>query len=424
MKIAFLLLMLSLVIPVYCQKKGNDSLIHKSIKLETDSLFNKLVKIRRELHENPELAGHETNTQKFIQQYLLNIGLEVRTDIYGHSVVGILKGKEKGKSIAWRAEMDALQSDFPDDVDFKSKTKGIQHGCGHDVHIAIALGIAEVLAKNKETLQGTIYFIFQPEEETFVGAKAMIDNSLFSKIRPDEIYGLHVTALPAGQIMVKQNEMFAYQRVISVKLKNVLTNLQARELTKEIHKALSRCRMGSTPWEIQKIINPTVGLANLNTIFQDYLIMDDNFNIYTKNDELYLEANLCETNQANLKNIIPTIRQLIETTYNKDKLLSISFIQENPTVINDEKLTDAAIKTIRSIYGNDSIVSDFGQVPFFNDDFAYFQQKIPGVFFFLGGSDFEKGIIAMNHAPSFKVDEACIGTAVKSFGSLIVERLK
>lgn len=424
MKIAFLLLMLSLVIPVYCQQKGNDSLIHKSIKLETDSLFNQLVKIRRELHENPELAGHGTNTQKFIQQYLLHIGLKVITDIYGHSVVGILKGKEKGKSIAWRADMDALQSDFPDDVDFKSKTKGIQHGCGHDVHIAIALGIAEVLAKNKETLQGTIYFIFQPEEETFVGAKAMIDNSLFSKIRPDEIYGLHVTALPAGQIMVKQNEMFAYQRVISIKLKNVLTNLQARELTKEIHKALSRCKMGSTPWEIQKIIDPAVGLANLNTIFQDYLIMDDNFNIYTKNDELYLEANLYETNQANLKNIIPKIRQLIETTDNKDKLLSISFIQENPTVINDEKLTDAAIKTIRSIYGNDSIVSDFGQVPFFNDDFAYFQQKIPGVFFFLGGSDFEKGIIAMNHAPSFKVDEACIRMAVKSFGSLIVERLK
>ena len=424
MKIVFLLLMLSLVIPVYCQQKGNDSLIHKSIRLETDSLFNKLVKIRRELHENPELAGHETNTQKFIQQYLLNIGLEVRTDIYGHSVVGILKGKEKGKSIAWRAEMDALQSDFPDDVDFKSKTKGIQHGCGHDVHIAIALGIAEVLAKNKETLQGTIYFIFQPEEETFVGAKAMIDNSLFSKIRPDEIYGLHVTALPTGQIMVKHNEMFAYQRVISIKLKNVLTNLQARELTKEIHKALSRCRMGSTPWEIQKITDPTVGLTNPNTIFQDYLIMDDNFNIYTKNDELYLEANLYETNQANLKNIIPKIRQLIETTDNRDKLLSISFIQENPTVINDEKLTDAAIKTIRSIYGNDSIVSDFGQVPFFNDDFAYFQQKIPGVFFFLGGSDFEKGIIAMNHAPSFKVDEACMGMAVKSFGSLIIERLK
>lgn len=428
MKIQFILY-LSLVIVIAYQQKANCQqntkvvLIRESIKIETDSLFNKLVIVRRDLHENPELAGKEKRTQEIIKQYLLDIGLEVQTGIYGHSVVGILKGKKNGKKIAWRAEMDALLNDFLDEVDFKSKTKDIQHGCGHDIHMAIGLGIAEVLSKNKESLNGTVYFIFQPEEETFVGAKSMIDKGLFSKINPDEIYGLHVTALPVGQIMVKPNEMFAYQKRMRIRLKNELTNEQVKELTKKIYNLLSRSKRDSKPWEIQNISDPKIGLINPNTIFKDYLIIDENFTTYYENNQLFLEANLYETNSSNLNSIIPKIKQIIEANGYKDKLLSISFTQENPTVINDKKLTNIAIKTLESIYGKGSVIQDHGQVPFFNDDFAYFQQKIPGVYFLLGGSNIEKGIIAMNHAPNFKVDEECIRTGVKRFSSLILERL-
>ncbi len=417
------------IILVSCQQKlvisqQKKSKTQESIKLETDKIFDKLVEVRRNFHENPELSGKEKQTQEIIKQYLLGLELQVKTDIYGYSVVGILKGAKKGKKIAWRAEMDALPNDFPDKVDFKSKVKDVQHGCGHDIHMAIALGIAEVLAKNKESLNGTVYFIFQPEEETFTGAKSMIENSLLSKINPDEIYGLHVTALPVGQIMVKPNEMFAYQKRIRIKLKNVLTNEKANELTKKIHSLLSRAKTDSKPWEIQNIGDPKIGLMNLNTIFKDYLIMDDNFTSYSENNELFLEANLYETNSSNVKEIIPKIKQVIEASNYKDQLLSVSFVQENPTVINDKKLTGIAVKTLDNIYGKGFVVTDYGQVPFFNDDFTYFQEKIPGVYFFLGGSNIEKEIIAMNHAPNFKVDEECIRTGVKSFSSLILQRLK
>jgi metal-dependent amidase/aminoacylase/carboxypeptidase family protein len=404
-----MLLSLALLIVVICQQKtycqnSNATLTYETINLETDKIFDKLVKIRRDFHENPELAGAEIRTQKVIKQYLLDLGLEVETNIYGHGVVGILKGEKKGKKIAWRADMDALPNDFPDDVDFKSKVQGVQHGCGHDIHIAIALGIAEVLAKNKEALHGTVYFIFQPEEETFMGAKSMIDSGLLSKIQPDEIYGFHITALPVGQIMVKPNEIFAYQKRISIKLKNELTTEQAKQLSKEIHSLLSRAQTGSKPWEIQNMVDPKLGVTNPNTIFKDYLIMDENFAIYDKNGELFLEAYLYETTASNLKNIIPKIKQLIEASNFKNQLLSISFIQENPTVMNDVQLTNSAIKILDTIYGKGFVVPDYGQVPFFNDDFAYFQQKIRGVYFLLGGSNFEKGLIAMNHAPNFKVD--------------------
>ena len=404
---------------VTAQKNTN-----KSIKLETDKIFDKLVEVRRGFHQNPELAGKEKQTQEFIKKYLLSLNIEVSTDIYGYGIIGILKGGKKGKKIAWRTDMDALPNDFPDDVDFRSKIKGIQHGCGHDIHMAIALGIAEVLSKNKESLKGTVYFIFQPEEETFIGAKSMIEAGLFSKIKPDEIYGLHVTALPVGQIAVKSNEIFAYQKRIRIKLKNELTNEQAKKLTKKIYSRLSRAIADSKPWEIQNMADPKIGITNPNTIFKNYLIVDENFTFYDKNGELFLEAYLYETNSSNLKNIIPKIKQAVEANGYKDKLISVSYIQENPTVFNDEKLTNLAVKTLDNIYGKGFVVSDYGQVPFFNDDFAYFQKKIPGVYFLLGGSNFGKGIITMNHAPNFKVDEECIRTGVKSFSSLILERLK
>lgn len=392
------------------------------VRIETDKIYDKLLKIRRDFHENPELAGNEKSTQQFIKQYLLNLGIEVRTDIYGRSIVGILKGKNKGNKIAWRADMDALPSDFPDGAEFKSKTKGVQHGCGHDVHMAIGLGIAEILSKHKESLNGTVYFIFQPEEETFVGAKGMIEQGLFSIINPDEIYALHVTNLPVGKIMVKPNEMFAYQKRIRIELKNELSKEEATALTKKIHSSLSRSHLNSKPWEIQHMNDPEIGVMNPNTIFKNYLIMDENFSIHSEKDKLFLEAYLYETNQSNLQKIIPKIEQLIAGENYKEKLLSVSFIQGNPTVVNDEKLTAIAVKTLNRIQGG-IVVPVFGQTPYFNDDFAYFQQKVPGVYFFLGGSNLKKGIVAMNHTPDFNVDEESIKIGVRSFSSLIIERL-
>ncbi|MFT3902421.1 MAG: amidohydrolase [Niabella sp.] len=406
------------------QQMKDETLIHDSFRVETDKIFDKLVEIRRDFHKYPEVAGKEKRTQAVLKKYLLDLGLQVKTDIYGYGIVGILEGAKKGKKIAWRADMDALPNDFPDEVDFKSKIKGVQHGCGHDVHMAIALGIAEILAKNKKSLHGTVYFIFQPEEETFVGANAMINNGLFSEIHPDEIYGLHVTPALVGQILVKPNEMFAYQKRVQIKFRDELTDEQIKELTSKIHASLSRVKAGSKPWEIQHIIDLQIGLVNPNSIFKDYLIMDENFVRHSENNELFLETYLYETNPDNLKDIIPKIKQVIKSNNYEDKLISFLFTQENPTVVNDKKLTDIAAETLNRIVGENTITTNYGQVPYSNDDFAYFQQKIPGVYFFLGASNFEKGIIAMMHAPNFAVDEDCIKVGVKSFSSLIFERLK
>lgn len=403
--------------------KGQEVLDHELIRLETDRIYGKLLELRRAFHANPELAGKEKQTQETIKKYLQDLGIEVETGTYGHSVVGILKGKKPGKTIAWRADMDALPNDFPDEVEFKSKAKGVQHGCGHDVHLAIGLGIAEVLAKNRDSLKGTVYFIFQPEEETFVGAKRMIEHGLFSKIKPDEIYALHVTALPVGQIMVKPDEMFAYQKRIRIELKNELSQEEVKKLYKKVYSTLTRVKADSKPWDIQTIDNPEIGLGSPNSIFSDYLILDSNCRIRNEEGKVSIEAYLYETQKLNLPKLLPTIKRLIEEEH-KGKLLSVSFVQENPTVVNDKKLAVSSMKTLARVYGDNLVMSDYGQIPYFNDDFAYFQQQVPGVYFFLGGSSKEKGIVAMNHAPNFGTDEECIRIGVRSFSSLIFERLK
>ena len=420
-KMQHILLVLFICILISCKSSGGKN-IHQEIEINTNQIFNSLVEIRRDFHQHPELAGNEKRTSKIIAEYLSNLGLEVETGVSGYGVVGILKGRKEGKNIAWRSDMDALPNDFPDEVSYKSKVEGIQHGCGHDVHMAIGLGIAEVLAQNRNSINGTIYFIFQPEEETFVGAKKIVNSSIFSKMNLDEIYSLHVTASPVGQIMVKPNELYAYQKRIQITFSKEFSKINAESLYAKIRSQVLRKKEGKNPWEIPKAFDSIIGLTNPNTVFKDYLFMEENFVIEEDNNNFLLKAYLYETNKENLPKILPRIVEIISNSEYKDKFISTSYIQENPTVLNDERLTNKAIKTLTEIYGGNSVVMNYGQIPYFNDDFFYFQQKIPGVYFFLGGSNLEKGISAMNHAPNFGVDEECIRIGVKSFSSIIWER--
>lgn len=265
--------------------------------------------------------------------------------------------------------------------------------------------------------------MFQSEEETFKGAKGLIDRGVFSSITPDEIYGVHVTALPVGQIVARANEMFAYQRRVRIRLKNELSRADIARLTKNLNRELSRSRIGAKPWEIQTIGDPVIGLTSPSTAFQDYLIMDAAFDTRTKNETLVLDFNLHETTASKLEGIISRVERVIDASGYKSQLVSVSYVQENPTVLNDASLTRFAIRTLQRSRGVGEVRPAFGQVPFFNDDFAYFQQKIPGVYFFLGGSNAEKGFVAMNHAPDFQVDEESIRVGVSSFSSLIIARL-
>src|SRR3989442_6788321 len=182
---------------------------------EAAAIEPEIIKIRREIHQKPELAYHEEVTSKLVAERLEALGIQVKRGVGGTGVLGILNGPRQGRVVALRADMDALPLDEMADVEFKSKVKGVMHACGHDTHVAMLLGAAELLANHKDELQGTVKFLFQPAEEHGGrgGAKPMIQDGVMKDPRVDFVFGLHIAGdhnsgvfgLKGGAIMAAPN---------------------------------------------------------------------------------------------------------------------------------------------------------------------------------------------------------------------------
>lgn len=422
MKIQIKLLTVGLLLCtiISCQQSEKNN-SHQEIEKYTNEIFDSLVNIKRDLHMNPELSGQEKRTSEIVADYLKDLGLEVKTNISGNGVVGILKGGKKGKKIAWRADMDAIRIETNDTVKYHSQNKGIAHMCGHDVHTTIGLGIANVLSNQKENLAGTVYFIFQPSEETFTGAKDLIKNGLFDIIEPDEIYGLHIGPAEKGTVNTRAKELFAYQKAIQIKLKPDGNEEEVESFLKTIMQGFVRNTPNSSPWSLDYLTDQQMGLENKETIYKDYFILQY-AGLDRKDDFISFNANFLETNKEKIDSIPLQIKNKILNSKFKNSLISIEYSGGNPTVYNNPELTKVALQTIDSLYNQELIKPIYGQIPYFNEDFIYYQQKVSGVMFLLGGSNMEKGIISMPHTPDFAVDDETIKFGVKSFSSLVLER--
>jgi metal-dependent amidase/aminoacylase/carboxypeptidase family protein len=403
--------------------------IHKHVQQRTDDIFDSLVKIRRDFHRYPEVSEQEKRTSEKVAAYLISLGLEVKTDIGGYGVVGILNGNKKGKRIAWRADIDAVASDLPDVVDFPSKNEGVRHICGHDVHTTIGMGIANVLASQKENFQGTIYFIFQPSEEKAIGAKMMMADGLFDIIKPDEIYALHMSPYPVGTIATKSVNVFSHITAIEVEYEASVSQGSLINFTKELIKNTQTHGPNSKFWDFSNVFNPEIGVTNTNTIYKDYVALVSDFDIKESGDRLKIRVGITGSHIGKLDTFLASIRNKIETSKYSEELLSVKFLfQEDMSVMftpmNNKKLTNETMKSISNLYGKQSVIPLYGVAPYlFSDDFAYFQKSVQGVYFFLGGSNYEKEIVAMPHTPIFAIDEESIRTGVNYFSSMIIERL-
>ncbi|MDO5971384.1 M20/M25/M40 family metallo-hydrolase [Flavivirga aquimarina] len=332
-----------------------------------------------------------------------------------------MEGNKKGKKIAWRADMDAIKFKTNDTSKYHSKNKGIAHMCGHDVHTTIGLGIANVLSNQKENLAGTVYFIFQPSEETFTGAKDLVENGLFDIIDPDEIYGLHIDPAEKGTVNSKPKELFAYQKAIKIKLKSENNEKEIKSFLTDIIQGFVRNEPNTTPWSLDYLTTPQMGLENEGTIYRDYFILQY-AGLEKKNDSILFGANFLETDKEKIDSIPLIIKRKILSSKFKSSFISTEYSGGNPTVYNDPELTKIALQTIDSLYDNKLTKPIYGQIPYFNEDFIYYQQKVPGVMFLLGGSNMEKGTISMPHTPDFTVDDETIKFGVKCFSSLVLER--
>lgn len=420
LKSPFLILCVLLALSAITTARAAE-LNHEFIQQYSNKLFSKLVDIRRDLHQHPEASGDEKRTANIVANHLTALGLEVTRNVGGYGVVGVLRGKGNGKTIAWRADMDASYSNHDPHSNGHYEQRKLSHICGHDVHTTIGLGIASVFAEKKEQLDGTIVFLFQPEEETQKGAKAMIADGAISSTRPDEIYGLHIGPSETGVVSTNAGNLFAHTRRFRLDFGDQVYTQELQKTLNTIVDSLARVKSLQIMQPLN-IVDEGLGLHNPQSIYQDYVLFHPKFNRVTNAKTTQFQAEVYTTNKADLDSVTAEISNALNASQYK-RSYTLQYFDERQGVDNNAELVDQSIKVLTDLYGPNSAQQLYGHVPFSSEDFGHFQKTIPGVFFFLGASNKSAGTMSMPHMPNFYVDESSIKTGVTKFSSLILERI-
>lgn len=408
-------------------------LLHSQINpADIDQVESKVIKWRQHIHQNPELSNREFKTSEYVATHLKSLGIKVQTGVAHTGVVGILKGKKSGKVVALRADMDALPVDERNDLPYKSEVTsvfngqetGVMHACGHDTHVAILMGVAEVLSKNRN-FPGTVKFIFQPAEEgpppgEEGGAKLMVKEGVLENPKVDAIFGLHINSgTHVGKITYKPGGMMAASQRFVIKVKG-----------KQAH--------GSTPWQsVDPIVTSAQIINGLQTLISRESELTEEgavisigsihsgirFNIIPESLEMIgtirtLNKDMKELIRKRMQEMVPAIAQAYRAEATVD-------IQDGADItFNNEALTEKMIPTLEQVAGKENVYKINAITG--AEDFSYFQNEVPGLFFFLGGTplDMKESEAPSHHTPSFIVDDASMKLGVKALSNLAVDFLK
>lgn len=400
--------------------------------LEDDiiSIEDKLINWRHYFHQNPELSNREFKTAEKIAEHLKSLGLEVETGIAKTGVVGLLEGDLPGKVVALRADIDALPVTERNDLPFKSEVRttflntetGVMHACGHDTHIAILMATAEVLSKHKDKIKGTIKFIFQPAEEgpppgEEGGAKLMIKEGVLENPKVDAIFGLHINSeTPIGTIKYKTGGIMASVERFVIKVKG-----------KQTH--------GSQPWSgVDPILISAKIIDGLQTIIsREARLIDEaavitvgkitsgtRFNIIPESAEMIgtvrtLDPKMRLMIEKRMKEMTKTIAE----AYGGEA--TITFQNNTSITFNDPDLTAQILPSLHKVAGEDNV--QLMKATTGGEDFSYFQEVVPGVYFFLGGLTPGSTEAFPHHTPDFKIDDSGMLLGVKAFTQLTLDYL-
>ncbi|MDX3774089.1 amidohydrolase [Chromatiaceae bacterium AAb-1] len=398
---------------------------------EIQNIMPKVIEWRRDFHQHPELSNREFRTADKVAAHLRQLKLEVRTGIAHTGVVGILKGGKPGPVVALRADMDALPVTEQTGLPFASKVvsefsgqqTGVMHACGHDAHIAMLMGTAEILSKQRDQLAGTVMFIFQPAEEgpppgEEGGARLMLKEGLFDNPTPSAIFGLHVWPGDVGQIRVKTEGIMAAADKFEITVKGRQTH-------------------GSSPWKGVDPVNVTGQLINaINLIPARQIDVTQapavvsfgqvhggiRWNIIP--DDVKLEGTIRTFDSDMREDLIHRMQHTSEHIAKASGAEAHFHVHNFAAVTwNDPQLTDWAMPTLQWA------AADKGVAPIKPitgaEDFSFYQQQIPGVFFFLGVSpdDIPPEQVAPNHSPFFRVNEKGLENGVRALTALALDYL-
>jgi metal-dependent amidase/aminoacylase/carboxypeptidase family protein len=384
------------------------------INQRLESLRSELIEIRRDLHRHPELSGHEERTAGVVAERLSAMGLEVRRGVGGHGVVGFLRGSKARPVVAYRADMDAVQSRAPDPVPFKSENPGVRHICGHDVHTTVALGIAEALASIRDELPGSVQFIFQPAEENGEGAQAMIADGALEETPPDAIFAVHCAPLPVGQIASTEGLTLACRDLVTITLSG----------SGDLEEAARTCReiISSTAFLPEDSMGGASGLPIAND-FVTAQIMRSGY--LTEEGDLVVVGMISPSSEENREKARGQLDNGLRALSQQDVSYDVSYDERVISgVFNDSTLVRDANEAILAAVGEENLVIMPGAIPFFSEDFGFFQDSMPGAMYWLGVANPEEGISGMPHSADFAVDEEAIIVGAKAFARTLLDYLE
>jgi len=392
-----------------------------------------VIAVRRDIHEHPELGNREVRTAKLIAARLQALGIETRTGVAHTGVVGVLRGGRAGPVVALRADMDALPVTERVDVPFASRVRatyngqevGVMHACGHDAHVAILLGVAEVLASVRARLPGTVVFVFQPAEEGAPegeqgGAALMLKEGALDDPRVDAIFGLHVSSRHAvGQIAVRPDSLMAATDTLKITVRGKQTHGAYPWLGVDPVVAAAQVVVG-----LQTIVSRQLDVTLAPSVISIGVIKGGvRTNIIPEEVELMgtirtLDAGMREDLHARVRRTAESIAAA------SGAAATVTIEGDYPAVRNDPALTERALPTLRRVAGSDNVKIIHPVLG--AEDFSFYQQKVPGVFFFVGVRPREvtAQAAAPNHSPLFFVDESGLGLGVRALAHVAVDFLR
>lgn len=368
-----------------------------------------LVEARRDFHMNPELGMEELRTGKKISEYLDEMGIEHRTGVAKTGVVGIIRGGYEGKTVALRADMDALPIKDEKNVEYKSKVAGKMHACGHDAHMAILLGAAKILNSMRDQLKGNVKLLFQPAEETVGGAKPMIEEGVMEKPYVDAVFGLHVAPeLPTGKIGIRYGKANASSDTI-----NIIINGESTHGAYP-HSGIDAIMIaGHVITALQSIVSRNIDPTNSAVISIGVIKGGTQGNIIANRVELVGTVRTLDpkTREAVLNKIEKIVKNVSASMGGKGELIREKGYD---ALINHNNMVDLVKISGEKILGKENVII-IDKPSLGVEDFAYFLQKAPGAYYRLGCRNEEKGINRDGHHCLFDIDEDClsIGAALQ-----------
>lgn len=385
--------------------------IKEKIEQLAVAVEEEVIALRREFHQNPELGFEEVETSNRVATYLKELGIQVQTGIAGTGVVGILEGDQPGPVVAMRADMDALPVIEKTGVEYASKIEGKMHACGHDGHTAILLGTAKVLSQLKAELKGTIKFIFQPAEEGPGGALPMIEAGVLTNPAVDVIFGLHIwPGFKVGELGLGYGAVMASPDEFKLKIIGKGGHGSAPHETVDPLPIAAQVITGLQHIVSRQVVPTQPAVVTIGTIKGGY-----RHNIIA--DEIEMTGTV-RTLSTEVRDQIPQrIEEIVKgitSAYGADYELRYDHLY--PPVVNHQKMAELVEQVGHDVLGPNG-VQYIEEPKMGGEDYAYFLEKVPGVFFWLGCTSGPESNYPL-HNPQFNLDEKGLINGVKVFCNL------